>query len=221
MVFDLMLVCGALYFVSTRFASRIEYASQAVEAVANGELDRDIDHRSGDFFEVKNLTSSLEKLIVSARKADKMAATLDDVEEQENQRRQAEKDREERLAIEAESAHEREAVAAQEKARLTAFTIFQADMERVLGQAASGNFSNRMSDTLQDESLVGLAGVINSLLEATETNIKDVVASIDELAKGNLGVRIEGDRQGSFLQMQTDFNAALTYFVAIDGEDNE
>ncbi len=209
-IFDLLLLCGALYFVSTRLSSRIEYASNAVDAVANGNLDGEIDHRENDFLEIKTLTSNLEKLIVSAREARKMAATLDDVEKQEKLRIQAEKDREERQALEVEAAREREEVALQEKARLTAFTDFQSDMEHVLGQAAAGNFSNRMSIDLQDQSLLDLAGVINRLLEATDTNITDIVSSIDELAKGNLGIRIEGDREGSFLRMQKDFNDALT-----------
>lgn len=209
-VLDILLVFASLYFVSTKIASRIEYASKAVEAVANGHLDDEVDARKGDLHELKNLTTSLTKFIHSAREARKMAATLASVEEQEQQRLRAEKEREERIAAEAEATREREAVAAQEAQRLRAFTTFQSEMEHVLGEAASGNFSNRMSATIEDASLAGLAGVINKLLEATETNIADIVTSIDALAQGNLGVRIEGDRQGAFLQMQEDFNAALT-----------
>lgn len=210
MLLDILIVCAALYFISMRITARVSYAATAIEAVANGDLDQDIDERKNDVSEIKNLMSSLRKLIHSAREARKLAATLDDVEEQEKKRLQAEKDREERLVIEAEAAREREAVAAQEKDRLIAFTSFQADMEHVLGEAASGNFSNRMTNTVADESLAALANVINRLLEATETNIGDVVKSIDALANGDLGVRIEGDRQGAFLQMQEDFNSALT-----------
>ena len=210
MILDILLVCAAVYFVATRLANRIAYASQAIEAVTKGDLNQEIDERENDLLEIRNLTSSLKKLIASAREARKLSATLDDVEAQAKERIQIEKEREERRASEAEAAHDREMIAAQEKKRLAAFTGFQADMENVLGQAASGDFSNRISDDLQDQSLVSLAMVINRLLDMIETNIADVVVSIDALSQGNLGVRIEGERQGSFLQLQEDFNAALS-----------
>lgn len=209
MIFDVLCVCAALYFVATRLANRIEYASQAIEAVTKGELDQEIDERENDLLEIKRLTSSLKKLIASARESRALLATLDNVEAQEKQRLQMEEEREKRLASEAETARDREMTAAQETKRLAMFTEFQTDMESVLGQAAKGIFTNRISDRFQDQSLASLASVINSLLDTIETNISDVADSIDDLSQGNLGVRIKGERQGAFLQLQEDFNAAL------------
>ena len=66
-----------------------------------------------------------------------------------------------------------------------------------------------MSEDYDDGGLVNLACVINQLMVETERNIDDIVASVGELAQGNLGTRIDGERQGAFKRMQDDLNSAM------------
>ncbi|WP_299505076.1 methyl-accepting chemotaxis protein [uncultured Roseobacter sp.] len=176
--------------------------------VSEGNLDLEIEP-TDKTHELGKMNNAMVVFLENARKARDLAAQMADVEELEKEREAAEKDREARLASEAQAAKEREEVAELERVRMKALENFQKDMEQVIGQAASGDFANRMSMDMKDENLIVLAEVINRLLEVTESNIVDVVESIGELADGNLGVRIEGDQQGVFLKMKEDFNGAL------------
>lgn len=176
--------------------------------VSEGNLDIEIEP-TDKTHELGKMNNAMVVFLQNARKARDLSAQMANVEELEKEREAAEKDREARVESEAQAAKEREEVAELERARMKALESFQKDMEHVIGQAASGDLSNRMAEDMKDENLVALAEVINRLLEVTESNIDDVVQSIGELADGNLGVRIQGEQQGVFLKMKDDFNAAL------------
>lgn len=203
------LLAFTLFFVSKRITSRIAYATNAIAMVADGDVSLDLDQRSNDMLEIKELTSSLEKLIERTRKTQQLMAALDDAESREKERAEVEKAREKLLSAEAEAAEEKAKSAQIERARLMAFDEFQKDMRDVLGAASHGSFDRRMQAGADDENLAELSHTINDLLCAMETNISDVVAGIGELASGNLAVRMQGERTGAFLKMKDDFNAAL------------
>lgn len=82
----------------------------------------------------------------NARKARDLDAEVKETKQRELDRLEAEQAREALLETERKAIveHEREA----ERDRVATLENFQNDIERVLGAAASGNFSNRMSDTL-------------------------------------------------------------------------
>ncbi|AEI95551.1 methyl-accepting chemotaxis protein [Roseobacter litoralis] len=206
-------VIGALlaFFTARIISSRLTKITEGMGELADGNLDVDIE-RSTEKHEIGKMTNAMVVFLENARKARDLDIEVKEKERLEREREAAEQAREAELEAERRAAEERERNA--ELQRMKTLENFQKDMERVLGEAASGNFSNRMSDSLEDAGLVALAGVINRLLEVTETNIADVVKSIDELAKGNLGIRIEGKREGAFLQMKDDFNTALTTLSA-------
>ncbi len=202
------IIGGLLAFFTARIiALRLTRITEDMGELADGNLDVEIEP-SKDRHEIGKMTNAMVVFLDSARKARDLDREVKEKEQKErareaaDQARDAEKEKEQRAA----EAREREV----ERARLQTLQDFQKDMERVLGEAASGNFSTRMSEDMEDENLAALARVINKLQEATESNIADIVSSIGELAHGNLGVRIEGERQGAFQRMQEDFNGALT-----------
>ncbi|MEM6890304.1 MAG: methyl-accepting chemotaxis protein [Pseudomonadota bacterium] len=202
------LIGGLLAFFTGRvIASRVTKITEGMTELADGNLDVDIE-LSQDKHEIGRMTNAMVVFLENARTARDLDIEMKDKEKKEREReeesraRDAEVQKKQRAAEECEREGERK--------RMETLENFQRDMERVLGEAASGDFSNRMSDSIKDESLAGLASVINQLLDATESNIADIVSSIGELAKGNLGVRINGEREGAFERMQNDFNAALT-----------
>ena len=206
------LIGSLLAFLTGRIiASRLNKITEDMGELADGNLDVEIE-RSTENHEIGKMTNAMVVFLENARKARDLGIEVKEKERLEREREKAEQVREAELEAERRAAQERERDA--ELKRMETLENFQKDMERVLGEAASGNFSNRISISSDDDSLVALAGVINRLLEVTETNIADVMQSIDELAKGNLGVRIEGQREGAFLQMKEDFNAALTTLSA-------
>lgn len=199
---------GILAFATSRnTASRLIKISEDMGELANGNLDVEI-APSQHKHEIGQMTNAMVVFRDNARKARDLDLAVkanekrDREAEDANRAREAERERERRATLERERDTER--------ARLQTLEAFQKDMERVLNEAASGNFTNRVSQDIDDASLAGLAGVFNQLLEQTETNINDLVKSIGELSQGNLGVRIQGARQGAFKRMKDDFNAALS-----------
>ncbi|MFK7875938.1 MAG: methyl-accepting chemotaxis protein [Paracoccaceae bacterium] len=203
------LILAAMIFVSKRIAARIQYATSAIAEVANGNADQEVDSRSNDLSEIKDMTESLQKLIVGTRKAQDAMAALDDAEEREKERAEAEKDRQKLLETEAMAQKEKALAAERETQRLHAFEDFQHNMREVLGAASEGSFDQRMPTQSQDQGLADLAKIVNDVLSEMDQNISDIVTGIGELANGNLAIRLDGERQGVFLSMKNDFNAAL------------
>ncbi|MDW3224784.1 MAG: methyl-accepting chemotaxis protein [Paracoccaceae bacterium] len=210
-------VIGGLlaFFTGRIIAMRLNTITEGMSELADGNLDVDI-KPSEDKHEIGKMTNAMVVFLDNARKARDLDIEVKEKEKQEREREEADRAKEAELEEERRATEKREREV--ERARMETLQNFQQDMERVLGDAASGNFSNRMSDDVEDESLAGLANVINQLLEATESNIADVVSSIGELAKGNLGIRIEGEREGAFERMQNDFNEALTSLAQTMGK---
>jgi methyl-accepting chemotaxis protein len=201
------LIGAILAFVTGSMISRsLSKVTEEMKELADGNLDLQIE-ATKETHEIGKMTNAMVVFLENARKARDLDLEVKENEKRERERQLAEQAREAELAKEQKAKEERERDA--QHARMKMLENFQNDMERVLGDAASGNFANRMSNDVADKDLAGLANVINRLLEATDTNIADIMASIDELAKGNLGIRIEGDRQGAFLRMKENFNAAL------------
>lgn len=201
------LIGGLLAFFTSRIIStQLTRMTEDMSELAEGNLDIDI-APSEHNHEIGKMTNAMVVFLDHARTARDLDAKVKEKEKLERMRETEERAREAERAKEQQEAEQLEREA--ERARMKTLENFQNDMENVLGDAASGNFSNRMATGLEDKSLVDLANVINRLLDATDTNIKDIVTSIGELAQGNLGIRIEGDREGAFLEMKNDFNAAL------------
>ncbi|MCV3274427.1 methyl-accepting chemotaxis protein [Roseobacter sinensis] len=210
------IIGGILAFFTARIiASSLTRITEDMGELADGNLDVEIEP-SKDEHEIGKMTNAMVVFLDNARKARDLDLEVKEKEKKERELEEANRAREAELEKERRAVEEREREA--ERARMQTLENFQKDMERVLGEAASGDFSNRMSKDIDDEALVGLADVINKLLEQTEANIDDIVRSIGELSQGNLGIRIDGDRQGAFLRMKDDFNAALTTLSATMAE---
>ncbi|MFK7882136.1 methyl-accepting chemotaxis protein [Roseobacter sp.] len=203
-----VIVGGLLaYFSARSISTRLLTVTKGMTELADGNLDVEIE-KSEDKHEIGTMTNAMAVFLDNARKARDLDMEVKEKEKADREREEAERLREAEIEKEKRAAEELEREA--ERARMQTLQNFQNDMEHVLGEAAAGNFSNRMSKDLDDQALVGLANVINQLLEQTETNIDDIVRSIGELSQGNLGIRIDGDRKGAFLRMKDDFNTALT-----------
>ncbi|MEL7184058.1 MAG: methyl-accepting chemotaxis protein, partial [Pseudomonadota bacterium] len=204
--FGLML--GALLAFGTgRFLSRkINALTESMIGLADGNLDVPMPSTKGKD-EIARMTKSMGVFAANARKARDLDAEIKR-KTAEDQKRAAEdraRDADAQAAQQAADARDRAAA----QARLDTMEQFQAEMEDVLDRAASGDFSRRMSAETEDPALQGVARAVNRLLEATETNIDDMVRSIGALAEGNLTTRIDGTRDGAFARMQADFNDAL------------
>lgn len=194
-------------FTGRSIVSRLSTVTESMKQLADGNLDVEITE-SADKHEIAQMTNAMVVFLDNARKARDLDLEVKEKQRLENERKEQERARETELEQEKRAREDRERD--MERARMKTLQDFQKEMQKVLDEAASGNFSNRVSTEINDEGLVELAKIVNRLLEQTEGNIGDVVRSIGELSQSNLGVRIEGERKGDFLTMKNDFNAALT-----------
>ncbi|WP_299869821.1 methyl-accepting chemotaxis protein [uncultured Roseobacter sp.] len=209
----LLIVAGCLgvavvasVFLARSISTPVVSLTSTISRLTDGELDAEV-HYADRKDEIGAIAKSIdyfrEKLKeVEAARADKSAAEAREREAlAEQQRAEAEalakeKEAEEQQRLDAEAKRASELVIAEEIAN-------------VVSACASGDFGQRLDMVGKDGIFAELCAGINQIAETTETNINDVVNCIGELSKGNLGVRIDGERQGAFLQMKDDFNAAL------------
>ncbi len=202
-----VLGAGFAFFIGRAITARLRKITSDMNELATGNLDFTIE-RSEDKHEIGQMTNAMVVFLENGRKARHLEAEVKEREATERKREAEEQARQ--TALENERREKLESERAAELARLETAKSFQQEVERVMGQAAAGDFSQRLSIAVEDESLVALADVINRVLDQTSANIDDMVESIGELSNGNLGIRIEGDRAGAFLKMKEDFNAAMS-----------
>jgi len=99
--------------------------------------------------------------------------------------------------------------AAKDRAQAQVFDRFRSDIQSVLGAAAAGDFSQRLSQDIENPDLQSLSGIVNQLLTSVEANFSEIQTCMSDLAEGRLDVRIDGDREGAFEDLQIRFNAAV------------
>jgi methyl-accepting chemotaxis protein len=199
---------GATLALSTgrSIRRRLESITSSMTEIANGNLEVEV-ARSEQQHEIGKMTNALVVFLENARRARTLDKELKAKAEQERQLDAEMREREAQQASEKEQAR----VAEREKERIHSeeVTAFQVLMEDVLGKAGEGDFAVRMPEGHSDESMRNLSKIVNTLLNAIQSNIEDVVQSLNSLSKGNLTVRMTGARKGSFATMQQDFNDAL------------
>lgn len=212
LVVSLIVAAGAFFglllavMTGRLISNRLSRVTADMSELSRGNLEIDLEPTE-EKHEIALMTNAMVVFRDNAVKARALDEEIKAAQEREAASTAEQRKREMAQEEERRAADEKERQA--QLAQIKTVEDFQTKMEHVLGEAASGNFSNRMPSETNDENLTALAAVVNRLLEVTEANISDVVESIGDLAQGNLGTRIEGERQGSFLRMQEDFNAAL------------
>ncbi|MEP5726300.1 MAG: methyl-accepting chemotaxis protein, partial [Erythrobacter sp.] len=194
------------FFAGRKISKVLAKITSDMTKLADGNLDIEIEAGTQKH-EVGKMTDAMAVFLENARVARDL--TRDRLQETERKEEQRVEDERKREAKREEKQLREEAERNADRARMTMLESFQEDMERVMDKAASGNFSVRMSNQVDDANLAKLANLVNGQLQVTETNVADIVSSIGELAKGNLAVRIQGDKHGVFLALKEDFNASV------------
>ncbi|MFW5881317.1 MAG: methyl-accepting chemotaxis protein [Roseicyclus sp.] len=108
-----------------------------------------------------------------------------------------------RLDAEARAAAEAEAAAAKERAKL------QSDVAVVVDRAAAGDFKARVEARYSDEALNTFAKQLNSLVAAVAEGIGETARVMAALAQGNLTVKMQGEFQGAFAELQQNVNTTV------------
>ncbi|MDV3468819.1 methyl-accepting chemotaxis protein [Stenotrophomonas sp. C3(2023)] len=91
----------------------------------------------------------------------------------------------------------------------------EAEVARVIAQAASGDLSGRIDDDGKDGFFLQLAQQINGLLDANASSISQISNLLTALSRGDLTVRMHGDYEGVFARMRDDANATADQLSGI------
>ena len=91
----------------------------------------------------------------------------------------------------------------------------EAEVARVIAQAAAGDLSGRIDDAGKEGFFLQLAQQINGLLEANASSIDQVSGLLAALSQGDLSARMHGDFHGVFARMRDDANATAEQLSGI------
>jgi len=85
----------------------------------------------------------------------------------------------------------------------------------IIGSAARGDLSKRVSVEGKSETYLNRARQLNTLLDATSTIAERVSEMLSALAAGDLSARIEGDFEGAYAKIRDDANATARQLADI------
>ncbi|AWH53405.1 methyl-accepting chemotaxis protein [Stenotrophomonas sp. ESTM1D_MKCIP4_1] len=91
----------------------------------------------------------------------------------------------------------------------------EAEVARVIAQAAAGDLSGRIDSIGKEGFFLQLAQQINGLLDANAGSIEQISGLLAALSQGDLTVRMHGDYQGVFARMRDDANATAAQLSEI------
>src|SRR5690606_5605550 len=91
----------------------------------------------------------------------------------------------------------------------------EAEVARVIAQAAAGDLTGRIDDEGKDGFFLQLAHQINGLLDANASSIEQISQLLAALSRGDLTARMHGEYQGVFARMRDDANATAEQLSGI------
>jgi methyl-accepting chemotaxis protein len=94
----------------------------------------------------------------------------------------------------------------------------QASFGVAVGAAAAGDFSQRVSEEVDDPELVKLSRSVNSLIENVDRGISETGEVLSALANTDLTKRMEGKFEGAFLQLKNDTNRVADRLTDVVGQ---
>lgn len=94
-------------------------------------------------------------------------------------------------------------------------------VDSLVESVISGDLSVRLDAEYKDAGRVALAERINRLVTVVDDSLGQTRAFARGLAQGDLSIRIEGDFQGAFAELQTDLNTARERLSDVIGTMND
>ena len=89
------------------------------------------------------------------------------------------------------------------------------EVGNIVGAAANGDFTQRVSLEGKDGFFKGLAENINTLMETSSVGLNEVARVLGSLAKGDLTQQVEGDFKGTFGKLKDDANTTVEQLMQI------
>jgi len=84
------------------------------------------------------------------------------------------------------------------------------EISKLIQSCADGELNQRLETGNKDGIYLTLCESINNLLENTSQPINNSIATLEEFARGNLNVQMEGQYKGSFEKIQSSINESIS-----------
>ncbi|WP_375689520.1 methyl-accepting chemotaxis protein [Pseudooceanicola sp. LIPI14-2-Ac024] len=192
-----------LYVAAVRPAARIV---EGMERLAKGETDVDFSDEIGRT-EVGIIAGVAQQFGETLKHNQRLRAESE-AQAAEHQKMADEQARllEEQKAMDARMRADGEALAARQKQQ----DALQTRIGEAVSAAIGGDFAARVGGQYGAEDLDRLARHFNDLLASVARGVDAIAAVTQEMARGDLTVRMEGDFAGDFGRLQTGLNEALS-----------
>lgn len=102
-----------------------------------------------------------------------------------------------------------------QKSRTEMMALLQSEFGRVLAAAGKGDFSKRLSTSIQDEELKPLVFSTNGLVSTVDEGLAAVRRAVEGLAARDLRAQMEGDFHGEFARLQENVNATVAFLSRV------
>lgn len=103
----------------------------------------------------------------------------------------------------------------------TAEVMAEQEVTRIVSAAARGDFSERIDTKDKADFMLTIAEGINSLVNITDTGLKDIAKVLMAISDGDLTQRIDADYQGTFEELKDYCNETSNKLTAIIGQIRE
>lgn len=179
--------------ISGRIRSGLDQTVSDMNTLASGVLDFEITGIELET-EIGEMARSLEVFRTNAAEALKLQEELREKELKEDRLRA--------LQLQKDQAADAERQAASERERKEIIRDLSSGLGGVVSAAANGDFSLRIDRNFGQVDLDGIVSSVNALVESVETSIEETARVLACIAEGDLTVRMQGNHQGLFLELQ-------------------
>lgn len=188
--------------ISNRIRDGIDQTVSDMNTLASGDLEIEITGTERAT-EIGEMARSLEVFRTNAVEALKL--------QEELREKEIEEDRLRALQLQKDQEADAERQAAMEREREEIIRDLSSGLGGVVSAAANGDFSLRIDRSFGQVDLDGIVSSVNALVESVETSIEETARVLAGIADGDLTVRMQGNHQGLFRELQNAIDeTALT-----------
>lgn len=201
----IMLTVGLSLVIWKSALTPAKQISDAVTRLSEGDTDVNVDSFAAEteIGAIARACSAFRDMIIQNRE---MAANA---KEDAETARQLAKEQSQLVEEQKELRKKQTEAEASERALSEQRLHLQSELQRAIDQASAGHFDTRISERYPDQDLVEMAKGFNVLLSTVGSSIRSVMAVTNQLALGDLSVRMQGQYSGDFKQLQIGFATSL------------
>lgn len=198
-----VVMAAATFFVLIRkIAVPAREVASEMDKLAEGNTDIDVDHLLSDteIGAIARASRTFRSNLLRAR----------ELEKEQKEAAQRERD----LMQESIEKEQAERAVADEQAKIEALRLkemedAQKELNVLISHAVNGDFSHRAKIEIDSPNLANMMSAINNLMAEIESSLGEAGRVLGELAAGKLTIRMEGEYQGVFADLQNSMNSSL------------